>query len=71
MNEWKKIDENAPLDGTRVLGAIKSFRTRAGHFMEGEVAIISRIGDAWRKADNKFQFFPTHWMELPTPPKED
>lgn len=65
MSEWQTI-ETAPKDGTKFLGAWKTFFLKEWiiqtmKFKDGSFVIL------W---DHDDDIEPTHWMPLPQPPKD-
>ncbi len=74
VSEWMDI-ESAPKDGSDI---ILYGKDEYGEFYEVNEKVV-QIGfwdrNSWRLTlwgpyESKLWFLPTHWMPLPTPPKE-
>ena len=70
MSEWQPI-ETAPKDGTRALVWIS---LKGDHVRDRSYAMIACYdGFVWRHGHSDYILStqPTHWMNLPSPPKEE
>lgn len=68
--QWRPID-TAPRDGTRVLLWVPPYGPSTGHYEPARVN-WGPNASLWIAASvlNK-EAHPTHWMPLPSPPKQD
>lgn len=60
--KWKTI-ETAPKDGTNILGYDKPMIRMIKWWNNGESWVVSDTSG--------LPFYPTHWMILPKPPKDE
>lgn len=65
--QWRPI-ETAPKDGKTILGF---FPTKAGYYADQRFMTIHWTGFEWENTTSgtKPSYNPTHYMELPQPPK--
>lgn len=71
MSEWISVDERLPTDNDSVLVCIKFVNDDSGE-SQCEVASVFDHPEAWRgenNSNNKCNWYVTHWMPLPEPPK--
>lgn len=74
MSEWQPI-ETAPRDGTDIL-VWSEILEELGNQSFGKLHAIARcVGGCWDVSHTCYYSVeavnPTHWMPLPTPPKEE
>lgn len=72
MSEWIKVEDKLPKDGENVIGFWPS---RNGKKIDGKNFAVTKFADDnswWSLEDKDVDFcFPSHWMPLPEPPKQE
>ena len=70
---WQPISSAPKVNGTQILGYLRSNPMWAGEWPTKHVVLVYDNGEWFAETDyhgNCESFHPTHWMPLPEPPHD-